>query len=132
MNAAELVAAARALLVEATPATRGLWSRLATHLARQALEAAVAEHWDRTSRGLSSANMRTQLICLRAYRDDTDVCRQLAWAWSELSDAAHARGGPPTRADLDTWLGTIERSLRRAARGAPREVSAPVDPPART
>ena len=114
MKAAELAGEARRLLVEDASATRGLWSRLATHMARQALEMAVAEYWDEKSPGLSSANMRTQLICLRTYRPDPELCRRLAWAWSELSEAGHSRGGPPTRADLEAWISTVEAFLDQA------------------
>ncbi len=108
MTATELVAAARRVLVADEPATRGLWSRIAAHLARQALETAVAEYWDHRSPGLSSANMRTQLICLRGWRGDTAVCRRLAFVWSALSEATHGRGGQPGRADLESWLDAVE------------------------
>jgi len=111
VTAVELVAAARGVLVVDDPSTRGLWSRIATHLARQALERAVAEYWDQRSRGLSSANMRTQLICLRGWREDTAVCRRLAFVWSALSEASHGRGGPPSRADLEAWIEAVEAFL---------------------
>jgi hypothetical protein len=87
---AELLASARELIVRPDVSTAGVWPRAAAILARQALEAAVAAHWaaDDETAGMSRAKMRSQLICLPAYLDET-VARQVAYAYAALSSACH-------------------------------------------
>lgn len=99
---------ARTLLDEDDPATRGRWGRIATHLTRQALEANLRAYWGERYAGLAAANFRTQFICLGTLHPDRALVRRVAWAWEALSDAGHARGALPGRADLEDWIATVE------------------------
>ena len=107
---AAIAAAARHLIVGADRSTRYVWSRAATHLVRQALEASLDELWARRAPGVASAPMRNQLICLPFYLTDTALAQRVVWAWCASSDASHHQGFElaPTSADLLAWLDAVD------------------------
>jgi len=108
-----LLANARRLIAEPDPRTRGLWARAAALLARQALEGALGELWDRKAPPLADASFAVQLTCFPQYIGDSDVARIAAHAWAALSDACHHRGYAlaPTAAELEAWFRDVERAL---------------------
>ena len=71
MTPDELLAAAQALMQRPDTLVNGIWPRAAALLARQALEAAMAELWASQPQAaeMSSRSMRSQLLCLTAYLD---------------------------------------------------------------
>jgi hypothetical protein len=88
-SAVEILAMAENVMSRATPATVGLWPRAAALLARQALEAALDEYWQR--RGLpdlAACGTRQQLICLREYVD-AETAGKVYEAWATLSHMCH-------------------------------------------
>jgi hypothetical protein len=115
MEPSELLDAARRMLDEPNPSTVSAWGRAAALLARQALEAALAEFWGVRAPGVENLNMRAQLNCARAYLPA--VATDLSHVWHALSRATHHRPYEldPTREELDTLLarsGAIVQSLR--------------------
>lgn len=117
MSPHELLVKARALAVDGTAGTRGLWPLAATVLARQALEGALAELWRR--RGVpqvADASGRAQLLCLPSFIDP-GLAAEVAWTWSALSEAAHEHGlmRTPTAGELGTWTEVVERFIARTA-----------------
>ena len=115
---AELVAMARQLLGRASPETAGLWPRAAALLGRQALEMSLDGYWALRRIPLESCPTLQQLICLREYLDDPDLAGRVHHAWSALSRACHHHPYdlPPSAAELEAWLETVERWLTAASR----------------
>ena len=113
----DLLAMARQLLDRASPDTAGLWSRASALLARQALEAAVDDFWHDRKLALESCPTRAQLICLREYLADDDLAGRVHHAWNALSRACHHHPYdlPPSAAELEAWLETIDRWLSAAS-----------------
>jgi hypothetical protein len=107
---AAVVTAARGLLRRRDPKTAGIWPRGAALLARQALEEALDAWWRRRAPGLEQCSTRAQLLCLPDYLRRSDLAEQIAYAWSGLSRACHhhAYELPPTAAELESWIGTVE------------------------
>jgi hypothetical protein len=115
MEPSELLDAARRMLDEPNPSTVSAWARAAALLARQALEAALAEFWGARAPGVENLNMRAQLNCARVYLPA--VATDLSYVWHALSRATHHRPYEldPSREELDTLLarsGAIVQSLR--------------------
>jgi hypothetical protein len=106
-----LLRAARALVESPRAATAGIWPRAAALLARQALEAALADHWAGRAPGLERASMRAQLACLPDYLPDRRLAADTAFAWAALSEACHhhAYELAPTASELGAWLDAVER-----------------------
>jgi hypothetical protein len=104
------VKAARGLLRRRDPKTAGIWPRGAALLARQALEEALDALWRRRAPGLEQCSTRAQLLCLPDYLRRSDLAEQIAYAWSGLCRACHhhAYELPPTAAELESWIGTVE------------------------
>ena len=107
---ATVAAAARRLVTNSDPATRFIWARAATHLLRQALEAALDQLWAKRAPGVASAPMRNQLICLPFYLPDQELAKRGVWAWYAASEASHHQGFEmaPTSADLLAWLDVVD------------------------
>lgn len=104
---ADLLEAARALMARTRPETTGLWPRAAALLARQALEATVAEIWrEKGLDDMAACGMRQQLICLRAYVKP-EVAGALAESWAVLTRACHhhAYEVAPTVGELEGAVG---------------------------
>ncbi|MFE3451601.1 hypothetical protein ACFXJ8_22025 [Nonomuraea sp. NPDC059194] len=70
---------------------QGLWPRATAFLLRMALEAALADFWERTQPGVRDCDMNAQLLCLTVYRDQNTV-RLAVRAWSALSAACRYHG----------------------------------------
>jgi hypothetical protein len=109
MTPAELLAAAREIMLRADPVTAGLWPRAAALLGRQALEAAVEDLWRRKRIDLARCPRRIQFLCLPTYLGDAALARRAAHAWAALSHACHYRAYElaPTVDELDTWFGPV-------------------------
>jgi hypothetical protein len=110
----DLLDMADRLLRRADPATAGLWPRISALLALQALEASLLRLWDRRSLDLQGCSMRTQLICLRSYLDDSKLAARTSHAWSALSRACHHHPYElaPTAGELQSWLSVVGELVR--------------------
>lgn len=117
MTAAALTIAARRLVEDGDPGTRGLWPRAALLLARQALELAVDDVWRRREPGLEHCSARAQFLCLGPYLGDDSLAREAHVAWYAMSDGCHYRPYelPPTAEELARWLDVVDRVIARAA-----------------
>jgi hypothetical protein len=87
-------------------------------LARQALEAAIADFWLRVEPEEMTGSFTTQLLCLRSYVP-AEVATGAFEAWAGLSTACHhhAYDLAPTAAELHRWVETVTdlvTALRRA------------------
>lgn len=113
MNAAELLAAARAMIHLPRPSTTGLWSRAAALLGRQALEAALDDYWRWKRSGIGAASMRTQLLCLPSFLGDASLAGRVAHGWSALTTACHQHPYElaPTALELEQWLDVAQEFL---------------------
>jgi hypothetical protein len=124
MTPHELLAAARALMQRPDAPTAGIWPRAAALLARQAIEAAMADLWasQRQAADLSGSAMRSQLLCLTAYLD-RGTARRVAYLLAALSQACHYHPYElaPTAAELVGWLDETSQLVTRMqeADGAP-------------
>jgi hypothetical protein len=102
-----MLAAARGMITRPDAATAGLWPRTSAFLARQALEEAVGAHWacSPATVGMETRPMRSQLICLPYYLDET-LARQAAYTWAALSGACHYHPYElaPTSGELIRWI----------------------------
>jgi hypothetical protein len=79
---------------------------------RQALELALAEHWNRHSPQMLASSTASQLSCLRI-RLDSDVVGSLRLAWSALSRSMHSTGydHPPNQDELSRYSDAVERLI---------------------
>lgn len=93
----------------------GAWPRAVAFLARQALEEALGEYWDRTLLGMRQTTYRTQLTCFRTVGNDRDLGEEVAVAWAFLTRACHHHPYElaPTASELENWLRTVERLVAR-------------------
>ena len=107
MTPNELLAAAKGLMQRPDTLITGIWPRAAALLARQALEAAMAELWasKREAAEISRCTTRSQLLCLTAYLDPGTASRA-AYLFAALSRACHYHPYElaPTAAELAGWL----------------------------
>jgi hypothetical protein len=107
MTPKELLESARDLMQRSGASLDGIWPRAAALLARQALEAAMAELWAGHPQavGLSAATMRSQELCLTAYLDLATASR-VTYLLAALSQACHYHSYElaPTAAELASWL----------------------------
>ena len=111
LDQGELVARARQLLERPDAMTAGIWPRATALLARQALEAALAELWHARAPGVEKCSARAQLLCLPYYLRDEALAERVSYTWAGLSRACHQHPYelPPTSAELAAWLETVER-----------------------
>jgi hypothetical protein len=107
MTPDDLLAAAQGLMQRPDTLITGIWPRAAALLARQALEAAMADLWasQRQTADMSSCTMRSQLLCLTAYLDPGSA-RRAAYLFAALSHACHYHPYElaPTATELTGWL----------------------------
>jgi hypothetical protein len=103
------------LLRRVDPATAGLWPRASALLALQALELSLLRLWERRTLDLQGCSMRTQLICLRSYLDDTRLAARTGHAWSALSRACHhhAYELAPTSTELQSWFSVVGELIQK-------------------
>ena len=106
--AAALLATAVSVLDGELRIGAGLRSRAAALLARQALERALAEFWERRAPGVERCRARTQIQCLAAWLDPEPVAAA-ATAWNRLSEACHHHpyDVAPTPAELRAWIASV-------------------------
>lgn len=112
----ELLAAADALLSEASPAWQGRWPRAVALLTRQALERAMEELFHAKAPPLMSASYRAQLLCLGVWVSD-ELADRAAYAWWALTRACHhhAYDLAPTSGELATWFEVADELSRTVA-----------------
>jgi len=107
MTPDELLTAARDLMQRPDAVITGIWPRAAALLARQALEAAMADLWAAKPQAaeMPSCTMRSQLLCLTAYLSPGPA-RRAAYLFAALSHACHYHPYElsPTAAELTGWL----------------------------
>jgi len=105
------------LLRRADPATAGLWPRASALLALQALDAALRGLWECRALGLQGCSMKTQLICLRSYLDDTGLAARAGHAASALRRACHHHPYElaPTAGELQDWFSVVRELVRKVA-----------------
>jgi hypothetical protein len=116
VDAATMLRYARELLhpstaAQGSPSTAGLWPRASALLARQALEATLAELWRLRAPGLEQCPMRAQLLCVDgSLPNSTDLAARTRYAWLGLSRACHQHAYelPPTIAELAGWVETVD------------------------
>lgn len=101
-SAAPILAAAQHFLQTTDAATAGLWPRATALLARQAIEAALADLWSVRFPGMENCSYRAQLLCLGYYLGDERLAEQTSYAWACLSRACHQHPYelPPTSNEL--------------------------------
>ena len=103
------------LLGRADPATAGLWPGASAFLALEALEASLLRLWERRTLDLQGCSMRTQLICLRSYLENTTkLAARTGHAWSALSRACHHHPYElaPTSPELKSWFSVVRELIR--------------------
>ncbi|GAA2873888.1 hypothetical protein GCM10010517_34470 [Streptosporangium fragile] len=69
----------------------GPWPRMTAFLLRKALESCMRDFWRRIRPGVERCGMRTQVLCLTGYADES-TARRAAGAWAALSTACHYHG----------------------------------------
>jgi hypothetical protein len=113
--AAALLAEARALVERGDRVAAGLWPRAAALLGRQALEAGMDELWRRRAPEVAELSARAQLTCLPEYLRDERLAGEVAFTWSQLSNACHHRGYDtgPTAPELRARFDVLERLVAR-------------------
>jgi hypothetical protein len=125
----EQLAWARRMLDHADAATAGVWPRASALLARHALEELLEEFWAVHAPLLVTANRRAQMVALRGYPAVADAVASLRVAYAGLSAGCHHHPYelPPTRAELDGLLVTVEGFASTVARALAQVP--PVPPP---
>ncbi len=115
---AVLLDAARMVVNRPDPDLDGVWPRAAAFLARQALEDALDQLWDRNLPGMRYANRASQLACLGYASPDAELTDGIRVAWHALSRACHHHQYElaPTAAELEMWIGNVERLVDRLVR----------------
>lgn len=114
MTPAEILDAARSLLVDHPPELAGCWPRATALLARQALETAVEDAFAARGVDMDDVSKRAQLLCLDiAVRDDNDadLAADIRLTWWALTRACHHHPYElaPTANELATWIATVDR-----------------------
>ena len=101
---------ARRMLDHAEAATAGVWPRASALLARHALEELLEEFWAVHAPPLARANRRAQMVALRGYPAVADSVARVRVAYAGLSSGCHHHPYelPPTRAELDGLIATVE------------------------
>jgi hypothetical protein len=129
MTPDDLLAAATSLIQRPDTLITGIWPRAAALLARQALEAAMADLWASNPQAaeMPSCPTRSQLLCLTAYLDPL-TARRTAYLYATLSHACHYHPYElaPTAAELTSWLDQAAQLVTQiqAAGGSDRSTSA--------
>ena len=120
MSPKELLGHAYAVLDEPPRVLEGRWPRAVALLARQALEASLADLWQKRDVRMGWATERAQLLCLPPVLGDAAVAANAALAWNALSEACHAHPYDlsPTAGELAAWLEAVD-ALRRAVDAIP-------------
>ena len=137
MTASEQLQWARYLLDHGSAATAGVWPRASALLARHALEQLLEEFWSPIAPSLvATRNVRAQLIALRGYAPVSASASPVSAAYAGLCRGCHHHPYelPPTRAELDWLIATVERFAGTVedAAAAPAAAAKPADkPPAR-
>ena len=75
-----LLSEAERFIQGSSPSARAAWPRAAAFLARQSIEASLADLWSRRSPAMARCPARIQLICLPAAGLDADVAQQVRHA----------------------------------------------------
>jgi hypothetical protein len=133
MTPAEQLQWARHLLDHGGAATAGVWPRASALLARHALEELLEEFWSLTAPSLvATRNVRAQLIALRGYAPVSAAASPISAAYAGLCRGCHHHPYelPPTRAELDWLIATVEQFVGTVGE-ATAASAAPPKPPAK-
>lgn len=108
---AELLDMACGLVSTKAAVATGVWPRASAFLARQALELAMAQLWDRWGLEMGGVSARAQLLCFEAYAKDEVLAEEVRHAWWALSRASHHHPFElaPTLGELERWFATVAR-----------------------
>jgi hypothetical protein len=131
MTAAEQLQWARYLLDHGSAATAGVWPRASALLARHALEQLLEEFWSPIAPSLvATRNVRAQLIALRGYAPVTASASPVSAAYAGLCRGCHHHPYelPPTRAELDWLIRTVERFAGTVGEATASSVPPPKPP----
>lgn len=111
----DLLNTAHTLLRCGGPLKAELRSRAAALLGRQALERALEFFWAGRWAGMATCSMRSQLICLSVYVDNT-IAAQASSAWASLSRACHHHPYelPPSIPQIEESLGVVDELIQVA------------------
>jgi hypothetical protein len=120
-RAADLIAAARLMTNSADTPYR---PRAVVLLLRQALEAALDDHWRLRAPGVEACSARSQLICLPAFVSDATIAEDASFVWWALTRACHHHPYElaPTSSELSELLEAVEDlgdRLQALAEGRP-------------
>jgi hypothetical protein len=120
LTSKQLLAHAYGVLEDPPSALAGRWPRAVALLARQALEASLADLWAKRETRVGWATERAQLLCLPEVLGNARVAADATLAWNALSEACHAHPYdlPPTAGELAQWLEAVD-ALRRAVDAVP-------------
>ena len=118
----DLIAAAREVVVRPDPELDGVWPRAAAFLARQALEDAVDQMWERNLPDMRYASRATQLACLGYASPDRELTDGVRVAWHALSRACHHHQYElaPTAPELEMWIEKVVRMIERMSPASDR------------
>lgn len=105
-----MAAAAQALRVAPDPLLP-VASRARALLARQSIEAALADLWAKRAPGMRECSLRAQLLCLPWFLGDVPLAKDVAYAWAALSRVCHhhAYELAPLPAELDGFVALAGR-----------------------
>ena len=114
MNPGGLVEWARAVIDHPELGLDGAWPRAAALLARQGLEAALDDYWDRFFPPMRDASRRTQLFCLGEYVGTPELARSVRSAWMALTRACHHHPYElaPVADELRSWFEQVDQLVR--------------------
>ena len=106
---------ADAKVVEAQPSAvpTATWGRAVAVLARQAMERALTDFWQRTDPEMArSRNQRASFLCLRNHLPQK-AATDAYYSWTVLSRACHFNGYDlePSAAEVRAWIDGAERFL---------------------
>jgi hypothetical protein len=109
-----LIDLSRAVLRVRDENVTGVWPRASALLARQAVEAAIADVLATRAPGAERSPARARLLCLVEYVP-TPLARQTAFVWGTLSRVCHHHPYElaPTGEELHGWIDAAEVAVER-------------------
>jgi hypothetical protein len=110
MKAAGHVEWARAVIEHPELGLDGAWPRAAALLARQGLEVALDDYWERHFPPMRDTSRRTQLLCLGQYVGSPELARRVRSAWMALTRACHHHPYElaPVADELRSWFEHVD------------------------
>lgn len=109
----QLLADAKVVESQPNAVPTATWGRAVAVLARQAMERALTEYWQRTEPEMArSRNQRAAFLCLRNHLPP-EAAADAYYSWSALSRACHFNGYDlePAAEEVGAWIEGAERFL---------------------